>query len=229
MSHLHELALEFAKEMPERSPGVSWKDACGVLCNQFVVKKQNWGIKPSGFGPTAKDVADHSGVLNTNSSAAPIGAWHFWNLGTSGHVGQDLDGGGTDVFMATGRAVVVPLAPFLGIQSVAGYNATGGVGYRGWATQYFGGVSAFAEPVVALQPTQRRVKPDNPVNRRTGPGTTFPKTGTQLKPNTVGNFVGWARGPVGDTIEPWFKGISGNWFVSFGFTDADTHDLADLN
>jgi hypothetical protein len=50
-----------------------------------------------------------------------------------------------------------------------------------------------------------------------------------LKAGVVGTFDGWKNGENVDGNPVWFRGISGNWFWSGGFTDAGTHDLTDLN
>jgi hypothetical protein len=81
----------------------------------------------------------------------------------------------------------------------------------------------------ALTGTQRQVLSTAPANRRIGaPSITAPK-GEELAPGTIGNFNGWIRGDSVSGNNVWFRGISGDWFWSGGFTDTGTHDLADLN
>lgn len=77
--------------------------------------------------------------------------------------------------------------------------------------------------------TQRQVAGVE-VFRRVGPNTDQSPIEPSLKPGEIGNFNGWIHGekrPDGNDI--WFRGISGNWFWSGGFTDKGTHDLTDLN
>lgn len=84
--------------------------------------------------------------------------------------------------------------------------------------------------VVVLTPTQRQVKPEGPeVLRRATPDTSQPDLDPDLQPGEVGNFDGWIHGQNVGGNDVWFRGISGNWFWSGGFTDTGTHDLADLN
>lgn len=77
-------------------------------------------------------------------------------------------------------------------------------------------------------PTQRVAGP-NGATRRSDPSTANPPAGDPLKPGALGNFDGWIRGEVVEGNGNWFRGTSGNWFWSGGFTDSGTHDLADLN
>lgn len=79
---------------------------------------------------------------------------------------------------------------------------------------------------------KRTVKKTVNATRRTGPGTSYNKTGEMLLAGTVGNFVAFAHGPasqgqpVGNDV--WFKGISGDWFWSGSFTSQSTAGLIDL-
>lgn len=77
-------------------------------------------------------------------------------------------------------------------------------------------------------PTQRVVGP-NGATRRSDPSTANAPAGDPLTPGTLGNFDGWIRGETVEGNNTWFRGTSGNWFWSGGFTDTGTHDLADLN
>lgn len=81
----------------------------------------------------------------------------------------------------------------------------------------------------ALSGTQRKVLPSIPVKRRLQPTTQSAEAGDPLPAGEVGNFVGWIRGELVNGNNVWFKGISGHWFWSGGFTDTGTHDLLDLN
>lgn len=66
-------------------------------------------------------------------------------------------------------------------------------------------------------------------NRRKSPDTKSAPLPNPLKPHAVGNFVGWIRGESVSGNNVWFKGISGNWFWSGGFTSTSTAGLPDLN
>lgn len=81
-----------------------------------------------------------------------------------------------------------------------------------------------------LAPTQRQVKPTGPeVLRRAEPTSKSADLEPDLQPGEVGNFDGWIHGELVNGNSVWFRGISGNWFWSGGFTDTGTHDLTDLN
>jgi murein DD-endopeptidase MepM/ murein hydrolase activator NlpD len=77
-------------------------------------------------------------------------------------------------------------------------------------------------------PTQRVAGP-NGATRRGDPSTANPPVGDPLAPGTLGNFDGWQNGENVSGNQVWFRGTSGNWFWSGGFTDTGTHDLTDLN
>lgn len=78
-------------------------------------------------------------------------------------------------------------------------------------------------------PTQRQVVPNAVANGRAEPSSQSPLVGEPLAPNTIGNFDGWINGENVEGNSVWFRGTSGRWFWSGGFTDHGTHDLADLN
>lgn len=75
----------------------------------------------------------------------------------------------------------------------------------------------------------QRVTGPNGANGREQPTTASPISGDMLAPGVVGNFNGWIDGEnvQGNTV--WFRGTSGRWFWSGGFTDTGVHDLEDLN
>lgn len=87
----------------------------------------------------------------------------------------------------------------------------------------------FFRASAALEPNQRQVLPTLPVRRRSQPTSQSPEAGDPLAPNEVGNFNGWIRGESVSGNNVWFRGISGNWFWSGGFTNTGTSGLADLN
>lgn len=81
----------------------------------------------------------------------------------------------------------------------------------------------------ALEPHQRQVLATLPVRRRLQPTSQSPEAGEPLAPGEVGNFNGWIRGESVNGNNVWFRGISGHWFWSGGFTSTSTAGLADLN
>jgi murein DD-endopeptidase MepM/ murein hydrolase activator NlpD len=85
----------------------------------------------------------------------------------------------------------------------------------------------FVGPAV-LAPNQRQVGA-NSANGRGDPSTANPPVGDALAPWTVGNFDGWAYGENVSGNNLWYRGTSGRWFWSGGFTEVSSHDLTDLN
>jgi hypothetical protein len=89
-----------------------------------------------------------------------------------------------------------------------------------------------AQPPVSLPSAvsgAQRVAGPGGVKRRVEPNATSPEAGFVLPEGTVGEFIGWIHGQSVSGNDVWFKGVSGNWFWSGGFTDLGTHDLPDLN
>jgi hypothetical protein len=72
------------------------------------------------------------------------------------------------------------------------------------------------------------VGPNGVKGRAPEPTTASPEVDF-LKAGVVGTFNGWKNGENVSGNPVWFRGISGNWFWSGGFTDTGTHDLTDLN
>lgn len=202
------------------------------LCQALIwrlIDKFGSPTAPTVFG-SAEAARRASGTLNKVSSAAPAGAFHYWELGANGHVALDLEGGGTHVLMGTSRKPDGSTSWGNGIRvaTVAAYTATGAK-YLGWSTRNGTSTIPVTPTAVALLSTQRKVKSTAAVNRRTGPGTNYPTAGKDLPVNEIGNFIGWAYGQDDQPKRVWFKGVSNNWFVSTGFTSASTSGLADLN
>lgn len=122
---------------------------------------------------------------------------------------------------------------------IHGENVSGNnVWYRGISGHWFwsGGFVEGANGTgltdlnpASLAGNQRKVLTSAPVMRRSGPSTKNPTKDPQLEAGTVGNFDGWIRGESVNGNDIWFRGTSGDWFWSGGFTDTGTHDLADLN
>lgn len=81
----------------------------------------------------------------------------------------------------------------------------------------------------ALEPTQRQAHSSAPVKRREKPTTKSKDLGDWIQPGEVGNFNGWINGEVVNGNGVWFRGISGHWFWSGGFTSQSKSGLKDLN
>ena len=127
-----------ANQRPFDEP--TWNQMCGSLMFRFNTWR-GWVRPPFKSIDPAATAGDNSGWLNPNAAAAPVGAWHFFNVPgvPAGHVMQDAKGGGWRCF-TTGYSVGEVLSPYaLGFQSVAGYVAAKNATYRGWSTNYAGG------------------------------------------------------------------------------------------
>lgn len=185
MTTLLDLAKQFAKKYParpvSRSSG-SWDQLCGVLMIQFgayihgasdnQIKGAGarfWKTPPNaGVLATADLVRRNSGKLNKNHLKAPIGAFHFWQIGAAGHVGIDLRGRGQTIFMATTH-LKERWGTALGVQSAVGYGTATGAVYMGWATNYAGGKLELPKPPAPKPAPAPAPKPD-PAPEPEGPG-----------------------------------------------------------
>lgn len=226
MTRLYDRARAYAAAHPTRPPSRTsgtWDQLCGVLMYQFGTTLP-WAKAPGTTGPTAAAVGNASGWLNPNAAAAPIGAFHFWAIGSAGHVGMDLSGGGADVLMAT-KALRESWGSAIGVQSVAGYTKAKGATYRGWATNYGGGIPSIpAEP--APSASARKVGTVN-ARRRVSPEVTAAIGAVPLAAGSVHEVEGWRYGD-NHLGQPWYS-IGGLWSHGSAFTESSTRGLANLN
>lgn len=207
--------------------GKSWNQLCAKGQYRFN-RWLGWLTEPRVTGPGAVHVGRAS-RLNGLSTTAPIGAWHFWSIGTYGHVGQETEGGGSCVAMFGTEKLTDRRGPFIGFSTIQHYGAAT---YMGWSLDYAGGTSRIPQDVLA--PNERRVVPDHIANRRVSPTALSALAGEPLKAGTVGTFTGWINGQLvsqyGVTTPVWYRGISGHWFWAGAFVGgADTRGLEDLN
>ncbi|NMO16634.1 hypothetical protein HPC49_20475 [Pyxidicoccus fallax] len=129
-SPIYDRARAFAAANPTRDGG-TWDQWCGSLMWRF-------GQMPeSSARPSAIEAYYDSTIVSTDPSKALTGAFHWWAIGAYGHVGADLNGGGTAVFMAT-RKLSQSWGDAIGINSVSGYTSMSGARYLGWSMDYAG-------------------------------------------------------------------------------------------
>jgi LysM repeat protein len=136
---LMDAVQQYAKENPKRD-GESWAGWCASLMFRF-------GKSTSGFqdgvndAPSAISAATQSNIQSIDESKAPKGAFHWWDIGKYGHVGLDVTGGGTQVFMATHKLKEFfgPKADAIGLTSIKDYNQAISGTYMGWSMDYVGG------------------------------------------------------------------------------------------
>ncbi|NVJ23869.1 MULTISPECIES: hypothetical protein [Myxococcus] len=129
---IYNRARAYASAHPTRDGG-TWDQWCASLMWRF------GGFPESSARPSAIE-AYHASTRQPYSAAqAPAGAFHWWDIGSFGHVGLDLNGGGTTVFMAT-RKLSQSWGNAIGINSVSGYSSASGARYLGWSLDYAGSV-----------------------------------------------------------------------------------------
>ena len=131
---VYDRAVAFANANPTR-PGShgTWDQYCAALMYWF-----------GGFSVSANSAADAfaaSPIQSQDPTTAPIGAFHYFSVpGTSaGHVGVDLLGEGSVVFMASEHvADHWGTSGYVGVNSVASYDEDSGGTYLGWSMEFNG-------------------------------------------------------------------------------------------
>lgn len=104
-----------------------------------------------------------------------------------------------------------------------------------WSGSFEGGADTTGLREIGAPPVasnQRTVTGDG-VYERTGPGTSYAKTGREFAAGEVLDFKAWTHGePVslnGVTTDVWYQGaIAGNWFSAACFTSQSTDGLAQV-
>jgi hypothetical protein len=121
-------AEAWGRANPTRDNG-SWKNWCASL--MFRAGDFSWSAD------TATEARQASTIVSFDASQAPAGAFHWWDIAgiTAGHVGLDLDGGGSRVMMATDKVDQL-WGQAIGTSSVAGYGSRASATYRGWSRDY---------------------------------------------------------------------------------------------
>ncbi|MFT3837363.1 MAG: hypothetical protein QM723_10250 [Myxococcaceae bacterium] len=122
-------AVAFAAAHPKHTSTTSWDGWCGALMMDF----GNF----SASAPSAIAAYRGTTIVSTDPTAAPIGAFHYWNIGQYGHVGVDLMGQGAVVFMASAH-LADSWNPYIGVNSVGAYGVASGAQYLGWSMEYNG-------------------------------------------------------------------------------------------
>jgi hypothetical protein len=128
---IYESAVQYADDNPERD-GSSWSGWCGSLMWRFAE------LPESSARATAILAYEDSDIASLDPREAPQGAFHWWDIGSAGHVGIDLLGGGGTVFMASSY-VLEEWGDAIGVTSVSRYGSTTGATYLGWSMDYASG------------------------------------------------------------------------------------------
>lgn len=156
---LESRAREYASEFPKPPDAETWAGMCGNLTFRFNARIGGDSFSPSVTGPSATDVMRASQIHSTDRTMAPIGAIHWWDDGGDGHVGTEVGGGGSRVFMAS-TAVSESLGSFIGFSSVDAYVAAKpSEVYQGWSLDYAGapcpGVGELSAAIASTTPKTR--------------------------------------------------------------------------
>jgi len=107
------------------SGGPSWSGWCAAL--------MFWAGNFDRSCDTATQGSYNSNIISTDPAGAPAGAFHWWRMGSEGHVALDLDGGGSRLLMASYR--VSNYGTAIGTMSWAQYA---GGSYAGWSVDFVG-------------------------------------------------------------------------------------------
>ena len=138
-------------------PGFDWDQECSRLVWYSVwtlsglPESQIIAYDPALAGYRA------SAIESTDPSRAPIGAIHFWDYGSVGHVAVDVEGGGSTIFM-TGNSSAVAYrldrggSRNYGLVSFDDYQARKGHPYLGWSRR-FGANASIVQGDPAPAPT----------------------------------------------------------------------------
>jgi hypothetical protein len=92
-------------------------------------------IPDSSVCPTAIDCYKRSKIVSTTISSAPSGAFHWWNIGSDGHVAMATTSGWS---MMASCHVTTSWGDCIGLASVSDYTKTVGATYLGWSYDYAG-------------------------------------------------------------------------------------------
>ena len=125
---IYERAKDYAAQYPERD-GASWSGWCASLMWRF------GELPESSARPSAILAYAESNIQGIDPRDAPIGAFHWWDIGTYGHVAVDVLGGGTTVFMAS-NYVLEDWGDAIGVTSIPHYTSSSGATYLGWSMDY---------------------------------------------------------------------------------------------
>lgn len=184
--------------------------------------------------PNATAAYRASTIVSMDPNGCPPGGFHYFEYGGAngdGHVGLGLGSGR----MASGTSWTNYAEQNLGksvyVHKVSDYATH--LKYLGWS--YTNGdreqITGYTDPWAApINKNQRQVKADSTgVRRRTEPNTSASYDGNaNLQASQVVTPRGWVNGEAVSGNKVWFV-IDNLYSHSGSFTDAGTHDLADLN
>ncbi len=121
-------AINYGKTTPQRD-GASWAGWCASLMFR-AGNLPNWAARPS-----AIDAYRSSSIVSMEPNDAPCGAFHFWDIGSDGHVAMSVGGG---VAMMASRHLTTVWGDAIGTIGVRDYSSSSGARYLGWSYDYAG-------------------------------------------------------------------------------------------
>ncbi len=107
-------------------------------------------LPSSAVCPTAIAAYHKSKIISKDVSSAPSGAFHYWDIGTAGHVAMATTNGWA---MMASCHITESWGDCIGVTSVNTYSATTGAKYLGWSYDYAGAEIADVHKPVPPGPT----------------------------------------------------------------------------
>jgi hypothetical protein len=121
-------AINYGQTHPTRDGG-SWSGWCASL----MFRAGN--LPESSACPSAIDAYHRSKVVSGDYMSAPNGAFHWWDIGSDGHVAMAMPGGWA---MMASCHIQQSWGDCIGTTPVGTYTATTGATYLGWSYDYSG-------------------------------------------------------------------------------------------
>lgn len=85
--------------------------------------------------PTAIDAYHKSKIISLDINSAPSGSYHWWDIGSDGHVAMATEKGWA---MMASCYATISWGNCIGVTEVAGYTSTTKAKYLGWSYDYAG-------------------------------------------------------------------------------------------
>ena len=122
----YDQAIYYGQTHPTRD-GSSWSGWCASLM---------WragNLPESSACPSAIDAYHKSKVVSTDINSAPHGAFHWWDIGSDGHVAMAMYGGWS---MMASCHITYSWGQCIGSTKVSDYTKATGAKYLGWSYDY---------------------------------------------------------------------------------------------
>lgn len=119
-------AISYGKTHPNRD-GSSWSGWCASLM------WRSGNLPESSACATAIDAYHKSTIISKDYSIAPSGAYHWWDIGSDGHVAMATTDGWA---MMASCYVQESWGECIGVASVSYYTSKTGAKYLGWSYDY---------------------------------------------------------------------------------------------